>query len=377
MIADGAASRVRQLIVESGSTQSQFAEQLGMDTTKLSKSLNGQRRFTSLELALIAQAAGVTVDWLLNGETNEALAARFAPDDSGRLTGVRAEARRLAESRENLAFLGRAREFPQPKPFISSLWTEQGEELANYALGILGAPQADTGTESFSSAIERGFGIDVCIIDTQGSCDGLAFQTGDARILIAATSRKPTRQRFTIAHELGHLLCGDDQAVHIDQDIMSPESRQGAAEKRANAFAAALLMPEPVLQEGFAERASGSSDAWFCELSMRLKVSPSALAWRLFNVNVINAAERRKLGSMRTIDCANALGKVTTFSSWLEDSAQPRGPEALVSDVLQAYLAGVTTLQPLANLVRTDVATVRSAIEDALVITEESDDFVP
>lgn len=56
------------------------------------------------------------------------------------------------------------------------------------------------------------------------------------------------RQRFTIAHELGHLLAGDDQGVHVDEDIYGPWSKKGSGEIRANGFAAAFLMPEDALR---------------------------------------------------------------------------------------------------------------------------------
>lgn len=60
--------RVRHLIGASGLSQGQFAEAVGLDAPKLSKSLSGVRRFSSLDLARIAEHAGRTVDWLLTGE---------------------------------------------------------------------------------------------------------------------------------------------------------------------------------------------------------------------------------------------------------------------------------------------------------------------
>ncbi|MGH8921006.1 MAG: TetR family transcriptional regulator C-terminal domain-containing protein, partial [Actinomycetes bacterium] len=58
---------VRDVLTSRGETQRDRAAAIGMEPTKLSKSLNGLRRFRSDELAAIAEQAGVTVDWLMHG----------------------------------------------------------------------------------------------------------------------------------------------------------------------------------------------------------------------------------------------------------------------------------------------------------------------
>lgn len=62
-------------------------------------------------------------------------------------------------------------------------------------------------------------------------------------LLVVNSLHAPTRQRFTIAHELGHYL------LHHREKIQ-PRRQQGffqsqIHELEANAFAAALLMPKP------------------------------------------------------------------------------------------------------------------------------------
>ncbi|MEQ3549333.1 TetR/AcrR family transcriptional regulator [Pseudonocardia nematodicida] len=61
------ASRVRELLVRDGWTQRRFADTIGLDETKLSKSLAGRRQFSATELVAIADATGVTVARLLHG----------------------------------------------------------------------------------------------------------------------------------------------------------------------------------------------------------------------------------------------------------------------------------------------------------------------
>ncbi|WP_051341875.1 TetR/AcrR family transcriptional regulator [Pseudonocardia spinosispora] len=92
------AERVRELIEASGGTQRSFAEDIGLDETKLSKALAGRRRFSAQELVTIADRAGVTVNWLLHGRddayTHTALPGGATRTDSTAAEGRGARARR-------------------------------------------------------------------------------------------------------------------------------------------------------------------------------------------------------------------------------------------------------------------------------------------
>ncbi|NYH78303.1 AcrR family transcriptional regulator [Actinopolyspora biskrensis] len=91
--------RVRAVLRESPLSQRAFAEQIGLDATKLSKSLSGTRRFTPSELTRIAETGNVTVNWLINGsdeiETVAAAPKRSARVESG--AGISGEAGRYQQ----------------------------------------------------------------------------------------------------------------------------------------------------------------------------------------------------------------------------------------------------------------------------------------
>lgn len=65
---DAVLGRVRETIDALGETHRELASAIGLEPTKLSKSLHGSRRFRPDELAAIASRAGVTVDWLVHGD---------------------------------------------------------------------------------------------------------------------------------------------------------------------------------------------------------------------------------------------------------------------------------------------------------------------
>ncbi|WP_245580278.1 TetR/AcrR family transcriptional regulator [Arthrobacter castelli] len=71
-------ARVKLSIRNSGLAQREVARSIGLDETKLSKALKGTRRFRPDELTLLADAAGVTVNWLLSG-SDETAGASAAP----------------------------------------------------------------------------------------------------------------------------------------------------------------------------------------------------------------------------------------------------------------------------------------------------------
>jgi predicted transcriptional regulator len=95
------------------------------------------------------------------------------------------------------------------------------------------------------------------------------------------------RQRFSIAHEIGHLLLHGPE-LHVDEhafvafrDLESSKASD-PAEIEANQFAAALLMPADLLMKSIGELGSNPdvSDA-IRVLAQRFQVSQEAMTIRL------------------------------------------------------------------------------------------------
>jgi Zn-dependent peptidase ImmA (M78 family) len=107
----------------------------------------------------------------------------------------------------------------------------------------------------------------------------------EARALIAVNARHSTgRQRFTIGHELGHLLLGHHDRFHIDlgptAEHGNPPGHDWRNERAANDFAAELLMPTTLVHEAF-ERSESISD-----LAQLFEVSEIAMGYRLANLHL-------------------------------------------------------------------------------------------
>lgn len=209
-----------------------------------------------------------------------------------------------------------------------------------------------------ASVIEQGFGVDVCIASLGEGFDGLAVATQNARLILAAVTPVPYRQRFTMAHELGHLLSGDDQGVHQDQDVLTATGDD--SERRSNAFAAAFLMPEPLLRERVQR---GFDTVAFATLAIHLMVSPISLAIRLSDLHLIDAMACDAWKQLTATKAAQLAGGSVAVADAARVSTQPRHPGLLSRDLYTAYLAGRTTLRPYANLIGVDSDTLRDDLE--------------
>lgn len=91
-------------------------------------------------------------------------------------------------------------------------------------------------------------------------------------------SHHPNRQRFTLAHELGHYFLHRDKGDFEDALLFRQVGAFNADEIDANNFAAGLLMDE---EEVRAARMSGSSVP---ELALKFQVSQDAIKYRLKNL---------------------------------------------------------------------------------------------
>ena len=118
-------------------------------------------------------------------------------------------------------------------------------------------------------------------------------------IIIVNESHHPVRQRFTIAHELGHLLLHGYKTPHADRRFRFRDARssEGSAieEIQANQFAAELLMPRELIIKAAIETIGfqvfdyvSSQDTEFSEglaaLAKEYEVSQQAIAIRLSSI---------------------------------------------------------------------------------------------
>lgn len=121
----------------------------------------------------------------------------------------------------------------------------------------------------------------------------------------ATASEHPYRRRFTLAHELGHFILHRsiiDEVGGVDDDTMYRSTSKGdiyndhielTHEKQANSFAANLLMPRAAVLEALDHpdhQVEGRAS--LMALMRAFQVSPSAMRWRLKNLDVPKSSWR-------------------------------------------------------------------------------------
>lgn len=120
---------------------------------------------------------------------------------------------------------------------------------------------------------------------------GMIFVKEDKSIIGVNALHHPNRQRFTIAHELGHLFLHKKEItneVHVDKQfpVLMRDAKSAAGidniEIEANAFAALLLMPTEFVKNSLEDSSFDIDDDEFIEnLAKKFKVSTQAIQLRL------------------------------------------------------------------------------------------------
>ena len=112
-------------------------------------------------------------------------------------------------------------------------------------------------------------------------------------VIAVNPAHHPNRQRFTIAHELGHFFFHAGIEEHVDKDFRvswrrTADSPPGVdwQEITANRFAAELLMPTRFLTSDL-DTIRNIDKRAVTLLALRYKVSPEAMKIRLSNLGIV------------------------------------------------------------------------------------------
>lgn len=149
--------------------------------------------------------------------------------------------------------------------------------------------------------IAKRLGVTVREEASDSEVSGALFREGSKAIIGVNASHAMIRKRFTIAHELGHLLLHDDHA-RIDHSYPevaeTPRLRLTALRSKlsgeasdpreieANRFAAALLMPVHLLERSLRNQRLPLNEGDIGKLATTFKVSVQAMNFRLMNLGV-------------------------------------------------------------------------------------------
>jgi len=208
--------------------------------------------------------------------------------------------------------------------------------------------------------IEQTTGHDVAVLDAGPDEHGLTMRDpARGRIFIGvARSRKPMRQRSTLAHELAHLIFGD-QAEDLGE--RSPE------EVRADAFARHLLVPVAGVRDLLGDMRD-VADGALSAVVQRFLVSPAMAAIAMRDAGCVTSTVAASWMRTHTPQLATRFGWSDFYATLQDDSDRLRAPQGLVSRAIAGYAAGVVSVQTIATLRGVPAETVESELAEIGVV---------
>lgn len=209
-------------------------------------------------------------------------------------------------------------------------------------------------------------GIDVGATDLPPGVAGVCATDPERAtcIVLVNTTEVAERQRFTLAHELAHVLFGD--STHVDQ----VDGRRSARETLCDEFARHLLIPEDGVRAWLKRAGQPPVDERVLALVARhYGVSPAVARIQLDRMGLLP-------GALRTADLpggrrfAYRYGWGPQYDSEQAAAGQPRPPRRIVDRATEAYRTGQVGIGLLARLQELPVRMTEQALDDAGVVVQ-------
>ena len=312
-------------------TQEEAATALGVQVSAISRMENGQRQVSTLELTRLAELYGRPMEWFVRPasatEPPDPIIALFRAEPGLQSEVVREQARRclrlLGEGAKLRRLTGTSSEVSPPRyelpaPRSAGHAIAQGQLVAEQERRRLQLGQAPVKVPETMARQN----VWTAALELPDEISGLFLRSPDFGMAILANrSQAPVRRRFSFAHEHGHALMDRDAPA----TATSVHNAGERTEQRANAFAAAFLMPEEGMREfmhslgkgravrreeaaldsvteegieGQTRSPSGSQKITYADaasLAWHFGVSYAAAVWRLRGLNLVNQEQAQAL----------------------------------------------------------------------------------
>ena len=359
--------RIRSARINLGLSQEDLADKMGLPRPAISQIESSKRAIDSMELVAFANILEKTISFFVEAPTEEDPAKVLYRSDDISEKDRTAVDDFLSLSKdyamlEEILDLRRSQFLPTWGTEIRSKWDAivDGEKSAaglrsHISLGM--APVSNLGEILESVGVKVvfrplpeskvwGFSI------TSRSIGNCIFVNTDCTV---------ERQRFTLAHELGHLVMDRDHSATILTEKQVPDDVEikKLIEVRANAFAAAFLMPDLFVKsmlatlgvfQGQTERLTTVVVDY---MRKQFGVSYDAMLWRLINLKIISINERNRLHIQS--DEKKQVGST---------SPKDNLPERYKNLAFMAYQRTKISIGKLADLLRIDSYEARRLVKE-------------
>lgn len=239
---------------------------------------------------------------------------------------------------------------------VAGLHTNRGAKRAREARVRLGLDPAAP-LRCVLSVVEEGARLPVLVGSLPDDVAGAVYRDG-ARALIWVNGRHAVvRQRFTVAHEYGHVCC-DHGPTAVDTPAMIAGESHDPVEVQANAFAAEFLAPRAGIEAQFRGEPTLED---LVAVAAQYGISTLAALYRFRTLRLVGARRAERLreeietGLAGYIDAeplADALARIVEL---------PRLPVALAGSALAGVVSGEVSVDAAATAAGCDASTLAAA----------------
>ncbi|MDX6690514.1 MAG: hypothetical protein QOG15_1971 [Solirubrobacteraceae bacterium] len=236
---------------------------------------------------------------------------------------------------------------------------------ARFELGL----GLDQPVHDLLEVVEEAAGVPVAVLALPEGVAGAYLVRRDQPFIFLNGGEWITRQRLTLAHELGH------HRIHHRAVLDGIENVEGKSkdplEQQAFAFAGEFLSPEQALRGWLEARGDPLIDITvLSRMGVAFGISAPAMFVRLVDAGILQRAKQRQAlkrqldrGQHRAVEKALDLNPVEDQLARIKrENAVPRLPAKLRDNALGAYAAGLIDLDRLALALRRDRDTVERLV---------------
>ena len=284
-------ARLKQARESRKETQASLAEKVGLPQSVISRLEIGTYPISNDDVIRIANSLEIPVGFLFRSpvELPEGSLGLFRSHSSKVAKNEYSEARRLAEiGIESILRLAEGVNLPATR--IESVPDADPETAAQYARAMLRL-SPDEPIDNLTVAMERAGILMLRLSNISESINGFSawidpipkLSTSERAIVVTKRPMSAFRLRFTLGHELGHLILRHQVFTGPQQPV----------ERDANRFAQALLIPRDAALEDLS--ATSLNLERLAELKSKWGVSMHAIAMRAKGLEIISEAGYRSI----------------------------------------------------------------------------------
>lgn len=337
-------TRLRQARMAAGLSQEQLGRAVGLERTMVVKAESGSRRLDALELSRIAAALDMPLAHFLTMGPEVLSRRTELTDDADTDTDrnaylLEAELASWLRDIRQLVGLG-VLTLSEPKRYPGKVADKDGARAAaawlRAELGVGGQPLGPLIQES-----ERA-GQLILIADSPGV--GASVLDNDVAVCVVSERQDPGRRRSTAAHELGHLVIGDEYSADF-----GVHSSRDEREQAVDAFAAEFLLPTASIQEGWRPASTSLRD-------IRSELVRLAAQYRVSWTMALRQAEHARVIDNRSPFTANkpTRAELKDATGWAPepDLEGYRVPPSVATAVMAAWRKELITPSRAEGLTR-------------------------